>query len=736
MKSSNYLHPANTSERKNSGNSSFLPKRRRDWPPKIFCPHPAVFNWDGSALSHGGQIAELFYKECYDRPEIVNGPYPGSSFRAVLRSAKFLEEVIGDAGKQKNVFSYLVGEVGVGKSAYINYVLTQHGRDLFYDANVWFLRVDLERTYSLEGKQRMTRGTILIKVVSKLLELFERFPLLGDENPLIRQSLSELRKCWHEAISNYLSGKTEEKMTFQRNLNDSMSSASSRGADDFQALWYSAPLETAFASFIKLYKNTTSRTLLLILDNVDVVIHQDDREIFTEDGKRSAAQNIQGLLAFLKQFVFAQGPLDALSTSILTVMREDTYEILNLARGISFQTIPDINMDKAFSFKEIEWLKVFESRMQLAEKISSVLTLHQGSQKEIQGLVARMRETFQGGTPIHRTHQNELVNALKDISSFGNRGMVSYFSHSAELHPQHAGSGKDRLELAARYRTTALIAFFLRSNQWFSQEASQFPNLYLVNVPSGSCRDHRPSFWLKRLILEMIRQSGEVRVQPHVVLDTFSGYEASGRAQQGYYERMLVETALASMADVQRSNVLGVDWNCAPPQSDGLSVYPKNVRLRKRALRCFREVFDTFTYLQVIIDDEFLLFPASVVGQFVWRTGDPTYEYFNAENPADFTDNAKKMILYKGRRVLLFLVIIEEALAIEAQAFHEVFKNLEQRNIHLPNVQKIRLSVLRHLGNLHKHFGLDVDLRRCVADAEVSRDAIRKDLQQAIIHGK
>ena len=719
-----HLQPPNVSQRDHVRMVTLLPERRRKWPAKIFRPLPAVYTWRSGEFDEEENIARLFYDKCYKKPLIHNSPSPQDAARVLLKSQQLLDRILLPVGtRHRNRFSYLVGQVGTGKSAYLNYILTRYGDDLFNNQSVWFLRVDLEKTYNLTGPHRVTRGTLLVKVVSKVLELFDRFPGFSDERPAIEQNISQLRAVWLTATSEFQkdASSNEDSAHYSEREGIRPTPAEQATIEKHESTWYSAALEVEFKRFVVAYRTATKRRLLLILDNADVVIHLDDREVFAPAGRQSVAQNIQGLVDFLHQFAFGDGSMDALEASVLTVMRDDTFQILNFPSGVSFTRLPESALDNVFSFSPVKWEDVFQSRMELAQKVADEFA--PGTRSELHQLIERMNTTFRGGSPEHRTEQGSIIDVLKDISSFGNRGLISYFSHFAELHPQYAGGGTSRLELAARYRTTALISFFLRNNMWFSQESSQFPNLYLVNIPDGPCKQHRPSYWLKRLILEMLMNSRHIRIDPDVILHTFAG---SGGTE--YYERSLVEIALGSMVDVQRSNLLAIDWARSPGNKAG--VYPEGVQLRPRAIRCMAEIFDSFTYLQVVVDDKFLHFPASIVEKFCWKKTDPSYAYFIADDPLKFSEGARAMIKDKERKVMIFLVILEEALSLEEKHFAGAFMQLAKRRIALPSVEAIRANVLLHIARLHRHFKMG-STNGLVADAAKLRQTIREDLEKA-----
>lgn len=111
---------------------------------RVFEHQPAVYDvpeWRGdSELPDTDLLSSYFYRSCYLPPRMVRG------FRGAPVSVdEFVEDVVfRPLSGTRNALSYLMGDVGVGKTALINHLLTIRSRAWIEDNSRWFVRVDCE----------------------------------------------------------------------------------------------------------------------------------------------------------------------------------------------------------------------------------------------------------------------------------------------------------------------------------------------------------------------------------------------------------------------------------------------------------------------------------------------------------------------------------------------------------------------------------------------------------------
>lgn len=692
-----YLPTRSESGRQNDFLNQKMHTESNRWALQIFKHQPAVFLWDQSASSTESRLAELFYSECYNPPSLTGGltetalwQTPDSFIEALTRK--------GDSDR-RNVFTYLVGKVGVGKTAFLNYIITTYGREIFNDYKMWFLRVDLEKSYQQDRSRTdveedktpqygITRKSVLLKIVTKLLNLFRDFPMLYGDVPLVKAALESLRETWADA---------------QR---------------DTDAVF--GKLEAEFVVFLKTHRKATGRRLLLIIDNIDFIAHLNDRGLFQQGAGKQQLDHIQVAIDFVHRFVWGSGVFDTLDCSLLLVMREDTKHILNLPSGVSSIRLPPSDVLCTFTLDKVGWDQVLNSRIKLLELGTDVLG--KGKKLEMLRIARRMLDNLSEPNRGSKNRQRSIISTIDKISNHGHRGMIEYFGNFALLYPQHGEVANDAISYVTNQRAVAIISFILRNHLFFGQDRCSFPNVYLHNVVDGKNCDHRPTYWLKRLILAFLSRPGRA-ASPKLILDTFAG-----DGSQGFYDRNLVEICLGSLADAGVSNL--IEMRRDRPQDRREEIIVSELMLNIRGQECSASIFDTFEYLQLVVDDRLLPIPNCLLEDFAFSLQNPTYAYLVSETAEVYQSGAKSMILHKAQTVCLLLTVLDEALDVERMVYSKSFGRLQKAGVQIPNTHTIRAKVMAHIVALFRHYKLG-DPQRLVDYALKKRAAISADISNA-----
>jgi hypothetical protein len=165
------------------------------------------------------------------------------------------------------------------------------------------------------------------------------------------------------------------------------------------------------------------------------------------------------------------------------------------------------------------------------------------------------------------------------------------------------------------------------------------------------------------------------------------------------------------MANMHSSNLLKIDY-----VHGANGIIPCNVTITAKARHCLKEVFDSFLYLQLVVDDFMLPIPNTekVLNFFKYRQA-LNYEYL-VSNPAEYTRMLKEMFALKVRQVAVFLKILENSQIFERRLYKDVYDEMESRYaIGAFDVKAIaktsveEMMVLeRHLSQKDKEFNFNV----------------------------
>ena len=191
---------------------------------------------------------------------------------------------------------------------------------------------------------------------------------------------------------------------------------------------------------------------------------------------------------------------------------------------------------------------------------------------------------------------------------------------------------------------------------------------------------------------------------------------------------------LGSMTQVEKSNLLtaSVSYGNDFFEIESICLTDRAWRLmgymdkgQNRAINAF---LDTFTYLQVIVDDFILPIPKSVFNHFKYEKG---FDYGYLAGPADlYSKETMRMIQKKVKLVFIFIDILRVSLECEKVAFSKVFDKLD-KHINLPNVDDIENSVrdsLKPIQNFFRKVDSAYDYKKFIMDRNKYVDGLLEDL--------
>lgn len=669
---------------------SMLIERVFDHQPAVYGPPPETQPIDPKEeLSRANVLllAHHFYHEgCFVALQLKTGGKLGHA----VDSQDLERQLTARTTDNRNELFFLLGDIGSGKTSYINHLLTTRGAAWVESGTAWFVRID---THRLKKGQMISRQDLIDGLITKTTKIFSRH-----NTNLLPETLKPLL----------------------------VKVGQSQGTGR----------ELAFAEFVQAHKRETEMQPVIIIDNLDFLYHLKERILFYTRRSEDDAESINdqnGSLAKLvsdlvTMFVHdsAQHIMD-LGASVLFVVRRDSYDILCQGNGLDH--IFDANK-KTFTISPATWKDVALGRGDLLK--FAISQIPEGGKERVHSdILDPILEDLEFAPAGHKP----LVDHITKVANHGYRDVVAFFSLYSWLEGQDFRPGaRHGIGRLLHQYPVGLLAFMLGGRRRFHQFSSHFPNIYLIDLqesitvmPEGWHTDasHAHTYWLKRLLLRFINHRKE-KGQACRVKDIIAAFCYGS----GCYDEGLVRAVLSSMAEVHSSNLIRVTL-LRSNVSDTIEI--KSVMPTDRGIRCDASIFDRFFYLQLIVDDWMMPLPQSVFDDFAYPEfrdaafDEELLDYnYIARTPSEYSSAVRRMVRLKASQVILFLEILDIALEIEKDLYGAVFNRLG--NITLPDVHSIREGVHEELESLGSVIRGVIQLSDLSDHAAALRPRIESDL--------
>ncbi|MBL9084519.1 MAG: hypothetical protein JNK76_22140 [Planctomycetales bacterium] len=597
--------------------------------------------------------------------------------------AAFLDEVLyGHPGSRRNRLWFLRGPVGSGKTAFINYLITVYGEAWLAQRKLWFVRLDVELSTKASPPKMVSINEFVSGLCKKTLEVLRRHEkLIG----LDEQCLAAMG-----ALSREL--------------------ADTKG--------YEGQKE-AFKNLVAIVRQTTGRDFLLIIDNIDYICHILDRRIYDSDEDTHEYDVIVNVIQLVNLFFHDTSEMEDLGANILFSFRDDSYRLLEQTEQATSHR-KQFEPHRVFDVEPPSWDVALERRGELLKYAAQHLP--PDVKPSLNGLASAIKSNMQQ----QDGKQRPLSEHINRLSNFGLRAVMEFFHKYSWLNMPTAAVGTRVYSRLIRTFPVGLIVYLLNGNRCFNQLHAHFPNIYLIDLrfSSASCRSHAHTYWLKRLIAEYVYQKNAQKksVDVQKVLGVFS-------PPSGGYEEHLVRECLGSLSEAAVCNMMQATRRA---DRDSQQLRIESIELNRRGEHCLKHIFDRFLYLQLIVEDYMLPLPRCVFQEFHYPSAD--YSYLVAEGDA-FRDGLVEMVDVKSRQVLLFLEVLDAALACEKACYPAVFERLSLESFQFPRVDTIVSEVAGEVEALNSAHSLGIDLRKVTQLREELRSDIRRELSSAYERG-
>ena len=571
---------------------------------------------------------------------------------------EFLDSVARSIpGGGYNSLKYLLGDVGVGKTAFVNYVLSVALRDDVSNGNLWFIRLDIHDSSQgdLPGPNELC-----VALAHKVKKVIEKNIYIVKDNDAIWEQWGAFLPLANAATA--------------------LSEAEEVGR-----------LRMALSALIKANLQG-GRRLFLVFDNLDFLCHLNDRGMFSDDEDAQLNPFLLVVHKFVGNFAH-DGILGALGANILIVTRFDSYDIIRT--GDQTDRFPKREDVGYYELEEPSLSVVYSTRKKLLDFALSTEE-KAGKRKEFKRVTQLIQKHMESGPEESPRLSQQLI----EITNHGFREVMEFFA-------QYAWIGDKDIEARLIHQyPVGLLTYMLHEWRRFSQMHSHFPNIYLVNIEQGEdCTNldpysdehmHPHTYWLKWLIAKLIEVGMPYSGADYVRI--FRGEEGDG-----YGERE-IRKCLGSLAEANLTNMARAHFERNPNHKNKLII--TGMSLTKRGKHCLEEIFQRFFYLQLLVDDDLLPIPRCIYDHFVYEDG-RDYQYVTAGDHGTYWSEAKKMIKLKAKQVLLFMIVLEESLAIEMDIHASIFRRLAKDGVVPPDLEKAKeglLEELRAISDIHEGF--------------------------------
>lgn len=662
---------------------------------RIFDRMKAVFHSDAGDDPEESVYSTAFYGDCYQEPEVKIGGPDGETVS--IESSEAPQDSLmgrltarpGPIGRNKLFF--LLGEVGVGKTALVNWLITQKFKEFVEPEKIWFVRIDLE---NISPSFARPKHELICDIIRALQSVIDR-------NRAVRESLGE---CHDELTELWKSLEAP----------DLASTAMESGAEAGEYL-----LEyrcKALQAAIQKVETVTKRRLILIFDNLDYLFHLFDYRLYQDQTEGTEIDIYQATLDFIS-FFNRKDQLGFVGANVIIVLRYNNYQALKAS--IPATSANPVSLEGEEYYVKCPTLRVaVEARCKLLQKIAE--------NQEYEGKRERYLQIPQLIRTDLERNRGSLASHLLGITNGSLRDVMVFFKQYGWVD----GDYGVELPRLIENQPLGLMAFMLGGKLAFSEEYSRFPNIYLVDgEPSREeSAAVRHSYWLKYLLMEFIFKKG--KIPPSYAREVFF---AGGQG----YDEWSINDCLGNLTDQSSSYCVRAQRSPNPGKVKSAEAII-DISLNRRGKHCLRNLFDRFFYLQLIIEDYNLPLPSALDEIFArHRSGDgkskpntPNYGYIVKDSP-EYEETMAKMIKMKARQVIIFLKVVEVSLKFERQMFPSVFEILQRDGVRIPDVQRIRINVVRELEKLNsKALGGTISIKRHKEEAESLSGLICNELEK------
>ncbi|MCG7899689.1 MAG: ATP-binding protein [Candidatus Thiodiazotropha weberae] len=472
-------------------------------------------------------------------------------------------------------------------------------------------------------------------------------------------------------------------------------------------------------SLEEVVSSSKGQRVVLIFDNLDYVYHTFCYLLYGDkylDEEIVISEYFPFLFKLISDFTLGQ--YCNLGISCIYVARNDTADLISYGMG------QKDNGDRLIDHIDM-LVEVNEVAANTVENIIKKRFALSDS------MIANGRDALKSNIEKYND-QSSCIDILSHLSTHGLRHVISLYGELSWAIFTDEAFKRFFLDC-----TTPMLYLYLGGKTNYTQISEGITNIFLVNneyrklhnytLSNGEKQysdsllgEHMHTYWLKYYILLFIYQGNATKSE---VRQVFSKKENMPYA----YEDGIVNLVLLSLSEFEHGRLIKPNIQARERGavcSSGLECTNKGMYLIEN------NIFFSFWYLAVVIEDEWLEYPAFCFKDF---SDYGSFEFLFNTNSDQYNRELVKMLITKIPLVLTFIDILEFSHKYEKDKCKDVFcTNLVDIGIDEPNFSSIRKSIESEISNYTKDF-LDKDkeeLRRKLEEYDSNRHSLRKSLNK------
>ncbi len=422
--------------------------------------------------------------------------------------------------------------------------------------------------------------------------------------------------------------------------------------------------------------------LLILIDNVDRYHFHYSKWRFTQDYADDQRTSVVGNLQSLIDKFTSKKALGWCGLCVAFVCRDYVYQYLR--SSCDDQSRKDREFGSVFTIKIEDPYQVFRSRIHLFEEVVEIV-LKEKSSERANDFLSSVKSLLS-----LRNSEGILRPEIELIHRLGHHGFRSLIGFLDSLKIDMSQSDVLKRLLSEQTKNLPTL-YLLNLRARYSQDVGHFPNLFLVDAQVLKTNDypkafqpHKMTYWLKYFILKYLANKGPKRFSH--LLRVFS--------QIGGYEDSLVRLVIGSLVSTNESRCIDVN---PTTEVSGHSDPELTITNRGRQIVTPSQTFGSddvdfcfeFSYLQLVIDDVLLSLPKDWISQIATQ-----FDYFYLFAPDnEYGRKTLEIVKSKAKSVIIFLDILSASLTVEMKNKPELNTLLDSSGI-IPNMKHVRDNLL------------------------------------------
>jgi len=445
------------------------------------------------------------------------------------------------------------------------------------------------------------------------------------------------------------------------------------------------------------YLHRQGYRIVLALDNIDRYYFSYSKYSFFDAYNNERTESIEKNIREVIQTFEAERKLGFSGLSVVIACRDYVYKNIPLSVA---REAPHVPSSDVFQIERPHECEVVGARFRLLFDIIDVVK--QGDQS----LGKEFEQTSKSLEEFLNAHPEQASPGLQTVFNFCQQGHRTLVEFMAGLRVDY--KNYEVLTRIFREHSTLLVILFMANGyKRYTQKERFFPNMFLVDAlvdqvesREEAHRPHKHTYWLKYLILKFIsvRQHGGTHADVGDVVKTFSGTDR--------YEEWLVRLALGSLCSEDEYRCVDIVYSTHHRffEDRRLRLTKRGDELLNKNQRLFAkrqtptEFCFSFLYLHVICDDYLFALPCDVYKDIV---GKPSFSHFYLPK-SFYGKEASGHIVQRANAVTYFLGVIFASLEVEAKNREGLFSELKDEGI-LPNEETVCSAIDDEITLLASH---------------------------------